>query len=99
LELAYFEEHSTDGLMSILSNEFNQLERFMDVGANDIIQVVMTIVVVGGAFFILAPSIPWMIVAMPFILKGSVAFQKLLVPRYADVGETKTKNRHCTRGF
>ena len=42
LELAYFEERSTGGLMSILSDDINQLERFLDVGANDIIQVITT---------------------------------------------------------
>lgn len=86
LELAFFEERSTGGLMSILSDDVNQLERFLDVGANDIIQVLTTIVVIGGAFFILAPSVAWMaILPMPFIVFGSVAFQKLLAPRYADV--------------
>lgn len=43
LELAYFEERSTSALMSILSDDINQLERFLDVGANDIIQVTTTI--------------------------------------------------------
>ncbi|MBD2502828.1 ABC transporter ATP-binding protein [Anabaena azotica] len=88
LELAYFEERSTGGLMSILSDDVNQLERFLDVGASEVIQVVTTIVVVGGAFFVLAPSIAWLaILPMPFILWGSVAFQKLLAPRYAEVRE------------
>ncbi|WP_413173890.1 ABC transporter ATP-binding protein [Anabaena azotica] len=88
LELAYFEERSTGGLMSILSDDVNQLERFLDVGANDIIQVVTTIVIIGSAFFILAPSVAWMaMLPMPFILGGSIAFQKLLAPRYADVRE------------
>ncbi|MEA5550224.1 ABC transporter ATP-binding protein [Anabaena cylindrica UHCC 0172] len=88
LELAYFEERSTGGLMSILSDDVNQLERFLDVGANDIIQVVTTILIIGTAFFILAPSVAWMaMLPMPFILGGSVAFQKLLAPRYAEVRE------------
>ena len=88
LELAYFEERSTGGLMSILSDDINQLERFLDVGANDIIKVTTTIIIVGGAFFILAPSVAWMaILPMPFILGGSVVFQKFLAPRYADVRE------------
>ncbi|KAB8330120.1 ABC transporter ATP-binding protein [Scytonema tolypothrichoides VB-61278] len=88
LELAYFEERSTGGLMSILSDDINQLERFLDVGANDILQVVTTVVIIGGAFFILAPSVAWMaILPIPFILWGSFAFQRLLAPRYADVRE------------
>ncbi len=88
LELAYFEERSTGGLMSILSDDINQLERFLDIGANELIQVTTTVLVIGGAFFILAPSVAWMaMLPMPFILWGSVAFQRLLAPRYADVRE------------
>lgn len=88
LELAYFEESSTGGLMSILSDDINQLERFLDIGANELIQVSTTVLVIGGAFFILAPSVAWMaMLPMPFILWGSVAFQRLLAPRYADVRE------------
>jgi ATP-binding cassette subfamily B protein len=88
LELAYFEERSTGGLMSILSDDINQLERFLDIGANEIIQVTTTVLVIGGAFFILAPSVAWMaMLPMPFILWGSVVFQRLLAPRYADVRE------------
>ncbi|WP_349262886.1 ABC transporter ATP-binding protein [Allocoleopsis sp.] len=88
LELAYFEDRSTGRLMSILSDDINQLERFLDVGANDIIQVITTAIVIGGAFYMLAPNVAWMtIVPIPFILWGSIAFQRLLAPRYADVRE------------
>ncbi|MCP6762948.1 MAG: ABC transporter ATP-binding protein/permease [Fischerella sp. CENA71] len=88
LELAYFEERSTGGLMSILSDDINQLERFLDVGANDIIQVVVTVLIIGGAFFILAPGVAWMaMLPIPFILWGTFAYQNVLAPRYADVRE------------
>ncbi len=88
LELAYFEERSTGGLMSILSDDINQLERFLDGGANDIIQVSATVLIIGAAFFILAPDVAWMALSpMPFILWGSFAYQRLLAPRYADVRE------------
>ena len=88
LELAYFEEHSTGSLLSILNDDINQLERFLDVGANEIIQVLTTILIVGGAFFVLTPDIAWMaIIPIPIIIWGSVAFQKWLAPRYAEVRE------------
>ena len=35
LELAHFEDQSTGGLMAILNDDVNQLERFLDVGANN----------------------------------------------------------------
>jgi ATP-binding cassette subfamily B protein len=88
LELAYFEERSTGGLMSILSDDINQLERFLNDGANEVLQVATTVVVIGGAFFILAPSVAWMaMLPMPFILWGSIVFQRRLAPRYTEVRE------------
>jgi ATP-binding cassette subfamily B protein len=88
LEMAYFEDRSTGGLMSILNDDVNQLERFLDVGANDIIQVVTTVIVIGAMFFILAPEVAWMaFIPMPFILWGSIRFQKQIAPRYAVVRE------------
>ncbi|NJL89188.1 MAG: ABC transporter ATP-binding protein [Coleofasciculaceae cyanobacterium SM2_1_6] len=88
LELAYFEERSTGTLMSIINDDINQLERFLDAGANEVIQVVTTVLIIGGAFFILAPEVAWLsMLPMPFILWGSIAFQKFLAPRYAEVRE------------
>ena len=88
LELAYFESRSTGALMSILNDDINQLERFLDVGANRIIQMSTTVLIIGTVFFVLAPSLAWMaVVPMPFIIFGAIAFQKYLAPRYADVRE------------
>ncbi|MBD2311800.1 ABC transporter ATP-binding protein [Desertifilum sp. FACHB-1129] len=88
LELGYFEERSTGGLMSILSDDINQLERFLDIGANEILQVLTTVIVIGGAFFILAPNVAWSAIApMPFIIWGSIVFQRFLAPRYATIRE------------
>ncbi|MDZ8228011.1 ABC transporter ATP-binding protein [Nostoc sp. ChiVER01] len=89
LESAYFEDSSTGSLMSILSDDINQLEDFLNGGANEIIQVTTSLIIlVVGAFFILPTNI--IIAAMlpiPFILWGSLIYQKRLEPRYADVRE------------
>ncbi|MGC1306478.1 MAG: ABC transporter ATP-binding protein [Phormidesmis sp.] len=88
LELAFFEERSTGELMSMLNDDINQLERFLDVGANRILQMIATVVIIGTTFFVLAPSLAWMaVVPMPFIVWGAIAFQKYLAPRYASVRE------------
>lgn len=88
LELAYFEERSTGDLLSVLNDDINQLERFLDGGANDILQVATTVVVISGVFFALTPQIAWMaMLPIPFILVGSLGFQSLLAPRYAQVRE------------
>jgi len=86
LELAWFEDRSTGGLLAVLNDDVNQLERFLDGGANELLQVGTTVVVIGGLFFALAPSVAWMgVLPMPFILWGSVYWQRLLAPRYAAV--------------
>jgi ATP-binding cassette subfamily B protein len=88
LELGFFEDKSTGGLMSILNDDINQLERFLDGGANEILQVLTTVVVIGAIFFVLAPSVAILAMApMPFILWGSFAFTKRVAPRYAAVRE------------
>lgn len=88
LEMEYFESNSTGRLMSIVNDDINQLERFLDYGANEVLQVAATVVLIGGAYFILAPGVAWLaMLPMPFILWGSIAFQKLLAPRYAEVRE------------
>ena len=89
LELAYFEDRSTGTLLAILNDDINQLERFLDVGANEILQVLTTVIIIGGAFFVLTPGVAWMaMLPIPFILWGSIAFQKKLAPRYAKVRES-----------
>jgi ATP-binding cassette subfamily B protein len=86
LDMAYFEDQSTGGLMAILNNDINQLERFLDYGINEIIQVITTIIVIGALFLLLAPSVAWMaFIPMPFILWGSIRFQRAIGPRYAVV--------------
>ena len=58
------------------------------MGANEILQVATTIIIIGAAFFIVTPGTAWMaILPIPFILWGSITFQKLLAPRYVDVRE------------
>jgi ATP-binding cassette, subfamily B, bacterial len=88
LDLAYFENQSTGNLMSILGDDINQLERFLDVGANEIIQVITNAIVIGGVFFVLAPTLAWWsMVPIPIIIIGSIWFQKYLAPYYSNVRE------------
>jgi ATP-binding cassette subfamily B protein len=89
LELRYYEDRSTGGLMAILSDDVNQLERFLDGGANDLLQVTTTVVLVSTAFFVLAPEVAWLaMLPVPFVIWGSLAFQRRIGPRYAIVRES-----------
>lgn len=88
LDLEYFEDRSTGGLMAVLNDDINQLERFLDGGANELLHLITTVVVIGGAFFFLSPEVAWMaVLPMPFIVWGAIAFQRLLAPRYTAVRE------------
>ena len=88
LELAYFEGRSTGTLLAILNDDINQLERFLDTGARDLIDFFTRVAAVGLSFVILAPGIAWLaMVPIPFILGGTFWFQQQLAPRYGEVRE------------
>lgn len=88
LDVAYFEDRSSGDLMAVMNDDVNQLERFLDIGANEVIQLVTTVVLIGATFFIIAPSIAWLaFLPIPVILWGSLRFQKRIEPRYAVVRE------------
>ena len=77
LEMAFFEDEDTGELMSVLNDDVNQLERFLDGGANSLVQLATTILAVGGLFFWLSPEVAWVAyLPMPFIVWGSIAYQK-----------------------
>ena len=89
MELSFFEERSTGALMAVLNDDINQLERFLDRGANEVLQVLTTVIVIGGAFVVLTPNIAALaLLPIPFILWGSISFQKRLAPRYDAIRET-----------
>lgn len=88
LPMRYFEDRSTGGLMSVLNDDINQLERFLDGGANSLIQVASTVVLVGAIFFWLSPLVAFLaFVPVPVILWGAFLFQRRLGPRYLHVRE------------
>lgn len=88
LNMGWFRDHKSGRLMSILNDDINQLERFLDGGANDILQVGTTVVCVTGVFFYFSPGIALLaMLPIPVILWGSFLFQSRIAPRYANVRE------------
>jgi ATP-binding cassette subfamily B protein len=86
LDISFFEKQSSGSLVSVLNDDINQLERFLDGGANSLIQVVSTVVMVGAIFFIIAPQVAiWAMVPIPVILVGAFFYQKSAEPLYAKV--------------
>ena len=88
LEMAFFEAGSSGRLMAVLNDDINQLERFLDHGANEILQLLTTVLAVGGAMVVLSPGVAGLsFIPIPLILWGSLRFQQRLAPRYAAVRE------------
>lgn len=88
LDLAYFEDRSSGGLVAVLNDDVNQLERFLNGGASDLIQVVVTVIACGAVFFAISPQIAWMaFMPIPVILWGAFYFQRKAGPRYDVVRE------------
>ena len=86
LEMQWFSQQSTGGLMAIMNDDVNQLERFLDQGATDLLQVATTIIVVGGIMFSVAPEVAlWAIVPIPVIVTGSFMYQRRIGVRYSRV--------------
>lgn len=88
LDLAYFEDSSTGNLVAILNDDVNQLERFLDGGANNLIQVATTLVAVGGVFFVVSPLLALVSFSpIPVIVIGAFYFQRRAQPLYSEVRE------------
>lgn len=88
LDQAYFEDRSSGSLVAILNDDVNQLERFLNGGASDLIQVFVTVVACGAVFFAISPLLAALaFVPIPVILWGAFLFQRRAGPRYDRVRE------------
>lgn len=88
LPMSYFEDKNTGSLLSVLNDDVNQLERFLDGGANSFIQTIVSTVFVGIIFFYLAPSVAvFALLPIPLIILGAYYFQNKLGPKYIAVRE------------
>lgn len=85
-DMSYFESVHSGYLVSILNDDINQLERFLNDGINTMIQVLGSTLMIGVIFFVLAPKIAILaFLPVPLILYGAYYFQNLIGPRYAQV--------------
>jgi len=70
-------------VMAVLNEDVNQIERFLNTGANDLIQVAVSSLLVGAVFFVLTAELAVLaFLPVPLILIGAFWFQKRLAPRY-----------------
>jgi ATP-binding cassette subfamily B protein len=88
LEVAWFEDTTSGGLLAVLNDDVNQLERFLDHGPDDILQTFWNVALVGTVFFLTSPQL-WLLAFLPIpvIVLGSIRYQRRLEPLYAAVRE------------
>ena len=89
LDMKYFENKSSGRLMAILNDDVNQLERFLDTGANKLLQTATTVIVIGGTFLYISPLIAtFAFIPIPIIIFGSFKFTSTIASRYERIRET-----------
>ena len=86
LDLQYFENKSSGRLMAVLNDDVNQLEKFLDTGANKLLQTITTVIVIGGTFLYISPLIAiFAFIPIPVIIFGSFRFTKTIASRYTRI--------------
>ena len=86
LDLQFFENKSSGRLMAILNDDVNQLEKFLDTGAEKLIHTMTTILVIGGTFIYISPIIAiFAFIPIPIIIFGSFRFTKTIAKRYTKI--------------
>jgi ATP-binding cassette subfamily B protein len=89
LDMKYFENKSSGRLMAILNDDVNQLERFLDTGANKLLQTATTVIVIGGTFLYISPLIAtFAFIPIPIIIFGSFKFTTTIASRYERIRES-----------
>ncbi len=86
LGMAYYEDKNVGQLITILNEDINQFERFINRGLNEAIQLIVGTLVIGGVFIYLAPQIAAVaLIPLPIVFVVVYYFQRLLKPRYQRV--------------
>lgn len=87
-EMAFFESHRLGDTLSILNDDVNQLERFLNTGFNEFIHLIVLFLVSGSILFFISWQLAIVgVLPIPIIIVGSLLYQRLLSPRYRKVRE------------
>ena len=88
LDLDWHEKQSVGNITAILNDDINQLERFLNNGVNQIIQISVSTIIIGFIFFYISPLIATIaILPVPIIFLIGLFFQKKLSPKYKSIRE------------
>jgi ATP-binding cassette subfamily B protein len=86
LDVSWHEGSAPGRVLSVISDDVNQLERFLDTGARVILHTFWTVVFVGAVFAATSWTLTLLaFLPVPVIVIGSIVFQRRLEPLYARV--------------
>jgi len=92
LNMDFFADKQTGEMMSILSNDVNRLERFLNDGMNSLFRLVVMVLGIAGILFYLNWQLA-LIALLPVPLIGlfTYVFIRIIQPKYAEVRSTVGK--------
>ena len=89
LNMDFFADKQTGELMSILSNDVNRLERFLNDGLNSTFRLTVMVLGIAGVLFWLNWQLALIaLVPVPLIAVFTYKFIRIIQPKYADVRST-----------
>ncbi|ERH10275.1 MAG: ABC transporter related protein [halophilic archaeon J07HX64] len=92
LNMDFFADKQTGEMMSILSNDVNRLERFLNNGMNSLFRMLVMVVGIGALLFLINWQLALVaMVPVPLIMIFTYIFIKLIQPKYAAVRSTVGK--------
>jgi len=84
--LAFFDDHQTGEVMSVLNNDVNQLESFLSEDLQGGVRIVVTALVIGAITLYLHWQLALVTLTMvPLLGYASYRFQQTIEPQYGDV--------------
>ena len=87
-ELAFYENHRLGDTLAIMNDDVNQLERFLNAGMNEFLQLGVLLLVSGSILFFISWQLAIIgILPIPIIIWGSYFYHRKSSPRYQMVRE------------
>jgi len=86
LNMSFFSDKQTGEMMSILSNDVNRLERFLNDGMNSLFRLAVMVIGIGGLLIWINPQLALVaLVPVPVIAGFTYLFITTIQPKYAAV--------------
>ncbi|KZN24680.1 multidrug ABC transporter ATP-binding protein [Haladaptatus sp. R4] len=86
LDMEFFSDKQTGEMMSILSNDVNRLERFLNDGMNSAFRLGVMVVAIAAILFTINWQLAFVaLVPVPLIALFTYKFIQIIQPKYADV--------------